>query len=83
MVATSIYFVKAVQHVHAAGYVHHDIAPRNLLTDHPHPGVGKLKLIDFGLAARYRDDGFCTHSAWVFHPSLSLFTLLIHIVIGS
>lgn len=36
----------AIQAVHAAGYIHRDICPRNLMID---TQAGALKLIDFGL----------------------------------
>lgn len=36
----------ALQAVHAAGYIHRDVCPRNVMID---PEAGTLKLIDFGL----------------------------------
>jgi serine/threonine-protein kinase len=37
---------EALKAVHAAGYIHRDICPRNVMVD---PETGALKLIDFGL----------------------------------
>jgi len=42
----------AVEHLHKFGYVHRDIKPENIMMD----ATGHLKLIDFGLCKRIRND---------------------------
>ncbi|XP_058379566.1 maternal embryonic leucine zipper kinase isoform X3 [Diceros bicornis minor] len=44
--------VAAVAYVHSQGYAHRDLKPENLLFDEYH----KLKLIDFGLCAKPKDN---------------------------
>lgn len=47
--------VLGLQHLHAAGLAHEDVQPRNVLvTDKPMGQELRLKLIDYGLARRYR-----------------------------
>ena len=41
---------RALDHVHAAGYVHRDMKPGNLLMS----ATGEIKLIDFSLARKFR-----------------------------
>lgn len=43
----------ALSHAHAAGVVHRDIKPHNILVD----SSGRVRLVDFGVARLHRDDG--------------------------
>jgi serine/threonine-protein kinase len=43
----------ALAHAHAAGVVHRDIKPHNILVE----DSGRVRLVDFGVARLHRDDG--------------------------
>jgi protein kinase-like protein len=43
--------LRALDHVHAAGLVHRDLKPGNVLVTPSRRGCGKVKLTDFGLAS--------------------------------
>jgi serine/threonine protein kinase len=43
----------ALAHAHAAGVVHRDIKPHNILVE----DLGRVRLVDFGVARLHRDDG--------------------------
>jgi len=47
--------LRALDHVHAEGLVHRDVKPGNVLVTPTRRGPGRVKLTDFGLAARTGD----------------------------
>lgn len=51
-----IQVLDALSHAHAAGVVHRDIKPHNILVD----GEGRVRLVDFGVARLSREDGHRT-----------------------
>jgi Nif-specific regulatory protein len=48
---------RALAYIHARGYIHADLKPGNILVvKGDHPVVGRVKLLDFGLARHVRDE---------------------------
>jgi serine/threonine-protein kinase len=45
--------LEALSHAHAAGVIHRDLKPHNILVD----ADAKVRLVDFGVARLHRDDG--------------------------
>lgn len=52
--------LQALEAVHAAGVVHRDVTPANLLLDATGTGEPRLRLTDFGIAARIGDPRLTT-----------------------
>lgn len=52
-VELALQVLEALGHAHAAGVVHRDIKPHNILVDRG----GRVRLVDFGVARLHRDDG--------------------------
>ena len=52
-VRAMIEVLSAISHAHAAGVVHRDLKPHNILVD----DSGAIRLVDFGVARLHRDDG--------------------------
>lgn len=55
--------LSALAHCHAAGFLHQDVKPGNMLLTN----TGTVKLADFGLAAQVT-----TPHAWLFHQVVTL-----------
>jgi hypothetical protein len=48
----TVQVLRGLRHIHAAGLIHRDVKPANLLTDLSGGRLRQVKLTDFGLAAR-------------------------------
>jgi len=54
--------IDRLQYVHECGLLYRDIKPHNFLMGLGEKGCGRVYLVDFGLAKRYRDDSTGSHA---------------------